>query len=156
AQDPIYVNDRVYEPGTIAPLRRLIDTGPDTFRTLGAPVVAGREFTWTDIHERRRVVMISEGFAREMWDEPRAAIGKRIRENTTDEWSEVIGVVADIRYDGVDRPAPSATYWPLGTSGSVAYLLRSTRTGTTGLAEDIRRVVSAAGLPVTQLDTMAE
>ena len=68
AQDPIYVSDRVYEPGTIAPLRRFIDAGPDTFRTLGAPVVAGREFTWTDIHERRRVVMISEGFAREMWD----------------------------------------------------------------------------------------
>ena len=50
--------------------------------------------------------MISENFAREYWGSAAAAIGKQIRSNPNDAWSEVIGVVADIRHDGADKKAP--------------------------------------------------
>ena len=50
-------------------------------------------YDWTDIHQKREVVLISENFAREYWGSAAAAIGKRIRANPNDPWSEVIGVV---------------------------------------------------------------
>ncbi len=62
---------------------------------------AGREFTWTEIHQNRRVVVISENFAREYWGSAQAAIGKQIRSNPNDPWSEIIGVASDLRHDGV-------------------------------------------------------
>ena len=62
----------------------------------GRPLVAGRDFTWTDVYELRPVAMVSENLARELWGQPAAAIGKRIRADTPrDAWREVVGVVSD-------------------------------------------------------------
>jgi hypothetical protein len=51
---------------------------PGYFRTIGTRLVAGRDFTWTDLEEFRPVAVISENLAREMWREPAAALGRRI------------------------------------------------------------------------------
>jgi hypothetical protein len=158
SQDPIFASDHTYAPNAIPPLRRYVTTAPGTFRTLETPIVAGREYDWTDIQEKRQVVIVSDGLARELWGTAASAIGKRIRSTPKDQWSEIVGVVADVRQDGVDRPAPTTVYWPLRNQGSMAFLLRSPRAGSESLASDIRRAVSAtgAGIPVTQLQTMAE
>ena len=50
------------------------------FHTMGTRLIAGREFTWSEVYGLRPVVMVSENLAREMWGSPPAAIGKRIRE----------------------------------------------------------------------------
>jgi predicted permease len=156
SQDPIFASDHTYAADTIPPLRRFIRVAPGAFKTLGTPLLAGRDYDWTDIHERRQYVLISENFAREYWGSAAAAIGKRIRSNPNDPWSEVIGVVADIRHDGVDRPAPSTVYWPVRSSRSPTFMLRGTRAGTEGYAAEIRRAVSAVNpnLPITQMQTM--
>ena len=156
--DPIFASDHAYAADTIAPLRRFIQAAPGTFKVLGTPLVAGREFDWTDIHDTRDVVLISENFAREYWGSAASAIGKQIRSNPNDPWSEVIGVVADIRYDGVDRPAPSTVYWRLRDDRSVSVMLRGRRAGTASFAAEIRRAVAAlsAGVPVTQMRSMQE
>ena len=39
---------------------------PEYFRTIGTPLVAGRDFTWTDLDEHRPVAVISENLAREL------------------------------------------------------------------------------------------
>jgi putative ABC transport system permease protein len=158
SQDPIFAGDRSYAADTIPPLRRFLRTAPGTFCTLGTPLAAGREFDWADLHQKRPVVLISENFAREYWGTAAAAIGKRIRENPNDPWSEVIGVVADIRHDGVDRPAPSTVYWPLRSARSATFVIRGPRAGTEGYAADIRRAVSAmsGGLPITHMQTLQQ
>ena len=61
----------------------------------------------TDIDERRPVTVISENMAREFWHDPRRALGKRIREGMKDDWREIIGVTADVRF-GPDRKAPAS------------------------------------------------
>ena len=43
--------------------------------------------------------------ARELWHDPAAAIGKRIRQSLTAPWREVVGVVSDERDDGVNQKA---------------------------------------------------
>lgn len=158
SQDPIFARDHSYAADKVPPLRRFFIAAPETFRTLGTPLLAGREYTWTDIQEQRPVVIIGENFAREYWGSAQAALGKQIRSNTVDRWSEIVGVVGDLRHDGVDKPAPRAIYWPLKSSYSVTYLLRSDRTGTESFQNEIRRAVWAVqgGAPVTEMRTMRE
>ena len=104
------------------------------------------------------MVLISENFAREYWGSAAAAIGKRIRENPDHDWSEVIGVVTDIRHDGAERPAPSTVYWPQRGNRSMTFMLRGPRAGTDSYATEIRRTVAAVSgnLPVTGMQTMQE
>jgi predicted permease len=158
SQDPVAASDHTYRENQIPPLRRFIRAVPGTFRTLGTPLVAGREYDWTDIHQKRGVVLISDNFAREYWGSAAAAIGKQIRSNPKDGWSEIIGVVADIRHDGVDRPAPSTVYWPQRGNRSVSFMLRGPRAGTESYAAEIRRAVASVSpsLPVTQVQTMQQ
>ena len=158
SQDPIFASDHSYAANQIPPLRRFIRTVPGTFNVLGVPLRAGRDFNWTDIHEKRQVVIIAENFAREYWGSAQAAIGKQIRSNPTDPWSEVIGVGGDIRHDGVDKKSPSTVYWPLRSSNSMTFLIRSSRAGTDSLSSEIRQTVWAVNgsLPITEMRTMKE
>jgi putative ABC transport system permease protein len=83
---------------------------PNVFRTLGTPLVSGRDVEWTDYYDMRQVVIVSETLARREWGSPAAAIGKRMRRNPRTPWLEVVGVAGDIRHRGVDRPAPDTAY----------------------------------------------
>src|SRR6185295_18054214 len=74
---------------------------PGFFRTIGTPLVAGRDFTWVDLEEYRPVALVSESLARELWRDPRAALGQRIREGDGSPWREIVGVVGDVHDDGV-------------------------------------------------------
>ena len=64
-----------------------------------SPLVAGRDFTWTDLYDMRDVAIVSENLARELWGSPAAALGKRIREYYAQE-----GAVARDRRRGRRRP----------------------------------------------------
>ena len=118
---------------------------------MGTRVVAGRDFTWTDLYEKRRVAIVSENLAREWWGDPRAALGKRIRERgAADPWREIVGVVEDVYDDGVHVKPPEFAYWPAlmdryigsGENGFVlsfgTYAIRSSRTGTEGLLAEVQ------------------
>jgi predicted permease len=72
--DLVYARDKTYE--SAPPLRRLKFVSPGLLATMGNRLIAGREFTWTDTYERRPVAMVSENLARELWQDPRLAIGK--------------------------------------------------------------------------------
>lgn len=158
SQDPIYASDRTYDADKIPPLRRFVRAAPGTFSALRTPLVAGREYDWTDIHQERPVVIIGENLAREMWGSAQGAIGARIRSNPTDAWSEVVGVVGDIRHDGADHPAPSAVYWPLKYSRNMAFMVRGERAGSDAYATELRQAVWSvnASIPITEMRTMQE
>lgn len=75
----------------------VVQVSPGYFETLGVPLVAGRDFTWTDDRRQRDVAILSEGVARALF--PGAdAIGRRVRlGGQPDRFLEVIGVVADAK-----------------------------------------------------------
>src|SRR5690242_2381485 len=112
SNDLVYAQDKEYAAGQIPPIRRFRFITPGFFQTTGTALVAGRDFTWTDLYDKRHVAIVSENMAREMWGSPRAALGKQIREGMKDPWREIIGVAADVRDDGVQKPPPSLVYWP--------------------------------------------
>jgi putative ABC transport system permease protein len=166
--DPIYAEDRTYTEAQVPAIRRFKFVGPDFFRTLGNPVIAGRDFTWTDIYEKRDVVIISENMARELWQEPSSAIGKRIRESGQGQFREIVGVVGDVRDSGADQPAPAIAYWPVlmknfegdavFVSRGAVFVLRSSRAGSDSLIQEARQAVWTVNpnLPVAAVRTLDE
>ena len=140
---------------------------PGLLATAGARIVAGRDFTWTDLYEERPVAMVSESLARELWGTPEAAIGSRINQGTG-VWREVIGVVQDVRDDGLSEPAPALVYWPPRmrdywldsnfVQRAVTVALRTERAGTAALMREIQQAVWSvnASLPVGSLRTMQD
>ena len=112
--DPVYAEDHVYSEGRLPPLRHYQFISPGLLTAMGNRLVAGRDFTWTDLTEKRTFVLVSENMARELWGAPQAAIGKRVRSSGREIWREVIGVVGD-EYDDkawTRSPGPPC-YWPL-------------------------------------------
>ncbi len=149
--DPIFIENHTYAEGELPPLRTFRFTSPEYLDTLGTPLVAGRAITWNDTYKKIPVAMVSENLAREYWHDPSAALGKRIRVSTKDDWREIIGVVGDISDEGVSKPATSIVYWPLlmdhfesddsMSMREVAFAIRSSRTGSESLLNEVRQAV---------------
>ena len=166
--DPLYAETRTYSESQIPPLRRYKFVAPDSFRTVGNQLVAGRDFTWTDIHEARPVIMVSENLARELWGSPAAAIGKRVRENPKGVWREVVGVAGDTRDDGIAEKASSTAYWPISVRGlwgeglatqrSPSFLIRGTRTGSASFLKEVEQSIWSVNpnLTIANIRTMQE
>ncbi len=166
--DVLFAEDRVYAEGQVPPLRRFKFVSPGFFQAMGTPLIAGRDLTWTDIEQRQQVAIVSENFARELWQNPSAALGKRIREGGADPWHEIIGVVGDIRHDGADKKAPATIYWPVIMNnfwGNETFLprrsvfvMRTGRAGTEGLLTQIRQAVWSVipDVPIVNTKTMEE
>ncbi len=166
--DAMFAEDHVYSGSQIPPIRLFKFVSPDLLKTMGNRLVAGRDFTWTDIYEKRPVAMVSENLARELWSNPAAAIGKRIRESLKAPWREIVGVVSDERDDGVNQNAPKTVFWPIlmdNFSGdqisvrrTLALVIRSSRTGSRSFLDEVRRAVWSLdpNLPLAQVRTLSE
>jgi predicted permease len=166
--DVLFAEDRSYREGDLPPLRRFKFVAPGFFGTMGTRLVAGRDFTWNDLYDKREVVIVSQNMAREMWGGPAAAIGKRLREGSKDPWREIVGVTADVRQDGADQKAPATVYWPALMSTfwgdspfltrQVVYTIRSPRAGSESFLKEVRQAVWSVDrdLPLDRVRTMEE
>jgi predicted permease len=164
--DPVFVADRTYADGELPPLRRFKRAAPGFLETLGTPLVAGRLFTWADTYQRLPVAIVSENFARENFSQPSAALGKRIRVATTDDWREIVGVVGNVYDNGVSQPAPTTIVWPVlmdrfegdkeFVARDVAFAIRSSRAGSESLMKDVREAVWSVNpnLPLSSVNTL--
>jgi putative ABC transport system permease protein len=165
---PIFVEEFPEAGREMPPIRRFKRVAPGYFETMGNPVLAGRAITWTDIHETRPVVVISENLAREYWKNPAGALGKRIRQFQLNPWREIIGVVGNERDDGVNQPATAIVYWPMlikewsnipiYISRSMAYVVRSDRVGSPGFLRELQQAVWSVNpnLPLASVRTLDE
>lgn len=97
-------------------------TGPSTnvrvadaayFNAMSIPVLRGRNFTDAEDAEARHVVLVSDAFARKFFpgEDP---LGKRIKVFMAEEpaWTEIVGVVGDVRYDNLTVEAEPFVYEP--------------------------------------------
>ena len=166
--DPIWVEDFPDDNAKIPALRRMKNIGARYFATMGNPVIAGRDFTWADVHNAAPVAILSENLAREYWGEPARAIGKRVRRTSKTEWIEVVGVVGNERQDGATKPAPTTIYWPMkvseATQGvasvqrSMAYAIRSSRLQSPGFMAEVQQAVWSVNpnLPLARVRTLQQ
>ena len=168
AWNNIYIEGKDYGDGN-APMRLFNFVSPGYFHTAGTRIVAGRDFAWAEVYDMRPIGIVSEGLARELWGSPQAAIGKRFREWESMPWHEVVGVVQDVRENGVDQVSPATVYWPSiipsiygpGTFDArrdVYFAMRSNRAGTQAFINEMQQAVWQvnANLPVAEISTMQD
>jgi putative ABC transport system permease protein len=92
------------------------DVPPGYFTTMGIPLLRGRDFADTDRADSRPVMVISEATAQRFFpgEDP---VGRRIDWGDSDDddkpiWREIIGVVGDVRRNGLDEPVVAEGYTP--------------------------------------------
>ena len=164
--DPIFPEGRTYAEGELPAIRRFKYVSPGLIETLGTPFIAGRDFTWTDIYAKTPIAIVSESLAHEYWGSPSNAIGKRMRVGTTGEWKVIIGVVADVYDDGVNKEPAASVYWPflagrMHTDDSqfvrdLAVVIRSPRAGSEAFMSEVRQAVWSVNpnLPLAGIHTL--
>jgi predicted permease len=151
SNDLLFARDRVYREGDLPPIRRYVFISPGLHKTMGTPLVAGRDFTWTDAYQRAPVALVSESLAREYWGDPAHALHKEIRESMKDAWREIIGVVGDLHDRGLNEKVSTAVYWPPLLNDfwgekefirrDISFVVRSGRTRSENFLSDIRRAI---------------
>ncbi len=156
--DPLLVKDHMLQ-GQLPPARKSFWVSPSFFRTMGIPIVAGRDLTWNDILNKRPVAIVSENLAREYWHNPWDALGKQIG-GSPKTWRQIVGVVGNVHDDGTSQKAPTTVYWPITDAdvflGQPAFAIRSASAGTQSLMNEVRRAVWSVDpdLPLYQVHTL--
>jgi putative ABC transport system permease protein len=139
---------------------------PDYFKVLQASLVRGRFFAEDDEPGKQPVVIVDETTARTFWPD-RDAIGRRLtikstvrlRSAANPPWSIVVGVIKDIKNDGLDQSGAPHIYSPIYQfpTRSLSVTVR-TSLSATSLEPQIRREIQAVDpdLPVFNVRTMNE
>jgi hypothetical protein len=85
---------------------------PGFFRSLGLPLLQGRDFEARDDLSSTRVAIVNETFARRAFGRS-SPIGRRLARDAARFDIEIIGVVKDLRYEHLREAAPDGVFFPL-------------------------------------------
>jgi putative ABC transport system permease protein len=152
--DAFTIDDRSPFPPGAGPCAEYRRISPEYFRTLGIPLLVGRDFERRDNQEAPAVAIIDETMARRFW-EGEDPIGKRLSSHGVSR--EIVGVVGAVRHFGPERESPPAIYVPhiQDPVGWQSLVMRS-QSDPSSLVALVRAEVGAMdpGLPVFGLQTM--
>jgi putative ABC transport system permease protein len=159
ASSTLYIDGRPRPaPGQAPPvLRHYI--APDHFRTLGIPVRRGRVFTASDTAASPRVAVISETAARRFWPD-QDPIGQRVwfgggsSFNSPESSAEIVGIVADVVYEPLDRPPNFASFYTPYAQFTYASRMVFLRTAGSPMSvvPDVRRAIATVDPEVAMQD----
>jgi putative ABC transport system permease protein len=117
--------------------------GPRYFEAMGIPILGGRSFTWQDTADRQRVVVLSRAAAQRYFPNENA-IGRSIRimNRAKAEW-QVVGVVADVRNQRLDRVPRPQMYVPIAQdpANTMTIVIRSRHHDPLPLVRPLRSIV---------------
>jgi putative ABC transport system permease protein len=147
-----------------APMAEIVGISPDYFPLLKTPLMQGRNFRDEDDSKGQRVAVVNETLARKYWPEG-DAVGQHVRfggvlpQSPNIAWITIVGVVSDIKSDGLDAASAPRIYLPVNQSPSyamVVYLRANADPGTLG--DSVRREVQSIdpSIPVFGVMTMDE
>lgn len=134
---------------------------PGYFRTLGIPLLAGRELTAADRRGAPRVVIVSQSLARRLWP-GQAALGHRVGKVAgllDAEQAEVVGVAADARQRALAEPPAGDVYIADYQNGAAWGVLFVRTEGAPGaLVPALRRALRGVDpdLPYVEAGTLGE
>jgi putative ABC transport system permease protein len=158
-------SENITVPGYAPPTDEAADTnvdavGADYFRTMGMPLIAGREFTPADNLAAPKVAVVNESFVRHFLPNQNP-LGYHFGEGGGDKVKpniEIVGVVKDAKYADMREAPPRALYLPYRQNKRQDSLYFYVRTAIEPqqIAAQIRREVAAldSNLPIRDLKTM--
>jgi predicted permease len=135
-----------------------IRISPDYFKVFQAPLLRGRSFTEGDEDGKPPVAIIDESTAHKYWP-TRDPLGRRVRfgQDPTKPWTTVVGIIKDIKSDGLDVDGVPHIYVSTyqDPSKQVSVVLRTSLPSTL-LAPQIRHEIQSIdpGLPVFNVSSM--
>jgi putative ABC transport system permease protein len=154
-QDTFIIEGHPTPPGQTDPLADFLFVSGEYFRSLGVPILQGRTFSDADKQGSPLVVIINQTLARRFFPNENP-VGKRLKQNRSNPWMEVVGVVGDVRYGGLSAQPFPALYVPYLQHGwPGAYLVVRAMRDPLALATSVRNVVWSLDneLPITEMKT---
>jgi putative ABC transport system permease protein len=152
-------------PGSLQWNARYIMATPPMFRTLGMRLQRGRLLDENDVPGRPLVAVINETTARRYWpnEDP---IGQSIRYYPleTSPTIQIVGIVGDVRSQGLSQPAPPAVYVPFEQAPrppyqgrAVSFIVRTTG-DPSAIVPSARAAVAAVdpGVPLANIQSMSQ
>ena len=138
---------------------RFNEVNPGYFRTLGIPLLAGREFTESDAHGAGRVAVVNEAFAKK-FNLGRDAVGKRMAVGGTELNIEIVGLVQNAKYASVKQDVPPVFFLPYRQNArlsSMSFFVRTPRDAGQTMTE-IRQAMARldGSLPLEDLKPMPQ
>jgi putative ABC transport system permease protein len=131
---------------------------PSYFRTVGIPLLRGRDFSRTDRDTNTPPVIVSERLAKNYWG-GRDPIGTRISADSGKRWLTVVGVVGDVRAAGLDKDVTDEIYVPVTSAGAGDLQVFLRMTGATPpVVRELRALVHEVDpqQPVAQVQTLEQ
>jgi predicted permease len=130
------------------------DVAPGYLRTMQIPLIAGREFSWSDTDKSQLVAIVNQEFVRLYWP-GQEAIGKRLQADGT--WYMVVGVARDSDYNQLGEKPRSLLYLPLTQDYAASVTVEARTFGNPLLlARSVEQAVHSldADLPLFDLTTL--
>jgi putative ABC transport system permease protein len=137
----IQLKDR---PDFHSPMILFSNVGPAYFRTMGIRVLGGREFKASDRQGAPAVAIVNETFARLFFPNGNA-LGKRLRAGDAEPWREVVGVVADNKYEFYAETPKPQFFSPFLQAGGRIFVQVRTAGKPAGSIGAVRRVIADMG-----------
>lgn len=132
----------------------------DYFRVMQIPIRAGRDFLPADREGQPLVAVVNEAFVRQHLP-GQNPIGSRIDwMNEPHKWMTIVGVVADVKYSGLNQPVDPSVYAPFSQNDEAwrrwMTLVIKTRAPIAGLVEDVKKQVwnMDSQIPVSDIQSM--
>jgi putative ABC transport system permease protein len=111
-QRSVFIEGQEPSPGGRGVLVQVNNIGLGFFDTLRISLLRGRTFAETDAEKSPKVLIINEAMANRFWPE-QDALGKRLKLFGDEEYRQVVGVVADSKYNSLTEPRRPFMYLPL-------------------------------------------
>ncbi|HET8923967.1 MAG TPA: ABC transporter permease [Candidatus Acidoferrum sp.] len=102
-------------PGQALPVGDFRVVSPNYFETLHIPILDGRAFTRNDRQDKPNVAVVNRTAARHFWG-TQDPVGKRFSTDQGMTWTQIVGVVGDVKQYGLDRDPADEIYVPLAQS----------------------------------------
>ena len=155
------VGDQPQPPRADLPTAAFSPVSPGYFETLRMRLQTGRFFDGTDTRDAAHTAIVNEAFARRFWPGG-GAVGKRLKQGWPEApgpWFEIVGVVNDVKLDGVEASTPLQVYLPYPQRPTpLAALIVRAPTSPTAVIPALRQAVHQLdpNLPVFAVQTMDE
>ena len=137
--DGMYVNTFAVEgrPGDLGSDLQFV--GPDLFKTMGIPIIAGRDVELRDLQKKSGVAWINHAFAQQILPGENP-IGKRLRPHMQD-WLTIVGVVGDTKYVSAREDMRPTIFEPIASSHPAHNIMIRSAGDPSALVTAVRQIV---------------
>jgi putative ABC transport system permease protein len=157
--DTFTIEGQALPPGEMNPAVSRPVVGPGYFETMRIPLRQGRYFTVHDNQDSTPVAIVSESLARHFLP-GQDPIGQRIKQSSPDDpYMEIVGVVGDVKYTGLQKDTDSAYYTPYSQDHArQMFLVVRSPLGVDGLGPALRRRIQSIdpGVTLSAVSTMQQ